>query len=114
MISLKRVYNPYSPEDGQRILVERLWPRGISKEKAKIDKWMKDVAPSTELRIWYNHDIEKWIEFKKRYTKELQKNKTVVNQLKQLIKKTPTTFVFAAKDTKHNSAVVLKEFLESN
>jgi len=112
MISLKRVYEPTSSTDGQRILVERLWPRGVSKEKAKITIWMTDIAPSTALRKWYSHDIAKWSEFKKRYIEELKENRDTVKYLQQLIKKGSTTFVFAAKDTEHNSAVVLKEFLE--
>lgn len=112
MIQLKRVYETPSKDDGQRILVERLWPRGLSKEKAKIDTWLKDIAPSTELRTWYNHELPKWPEFQKKYREELRANKAAVEQLKELLKKGKTTFVYAAKDTEHNSAVVLKEFIE--
>lgn len=111
MIQLKRVYEKPSKEDGQRILVERLWPRGLSKEKAKIDVWLKDIAPSTELRKWYNHELPKWPEFREKYITELKANKSIVEHLKELLKKGPTTFVYAAKDEGHNSALVLKDFL---
>lgn len=112
MIQLKRAYEAAAKSDGLRILVERLWPRGVSKEKAAIDLWLKDIAPSAELRKWYGHDPDKWSEFRKRYRAELRANKDVVSQLKQKIAKRTVTFVFAASDTEHNSAVVLKEFLE--
>ncbi len=112
MIILKRVYLPVSEKDGFRILVERLWPRGISKQNARIDLWMKDVAPSPALRVWYAHDVEKWTEFQKRYQKELMNN-PAVEPLKALLKaKKNVTFVFAARDEEHNSARVLKEFME--
>src|SRR6476660_4811959 len=111
MIKLKRAYEPPAKSDGQRILVERLWPRGITKEKAKIDLWMKEIAPSPELRKWYAHDIEKWAEFKKRYLKELKQNKDQLLRLQELIKE-PVTFIYAAKDEEHNSALVLKDLLE--
>jgi uncharacterized protein YeaO (DUF488 family) len=112
MIILKRVYLPVSEKDGFRILVERLWPRGVSKQNARIDLWLKDVAPSLELRVWYAHDVEKWEEFQRRYRKELMKN-PAVEPLKALVKaKKKVTFVFAARDEDHNSARVLKAFLE--
>lgn len=111
MTLLKRAYETASKSDGLRILVERLWPRGVSKEKAAIDLWLKDIAPSTELRKWYGHDPDKWPGFRKRYRAELRANKDVVAQLKQKIAKRTATFVFAASDTEHNSAVALKEFL---
>lgn len=113
MIKLKRVYDTSSPQDGQRILVERLWPRGLTKEKAKIDVWVKDIAPSAILRKWYNHELSKWPEFQKKYKEELMGNKATVKQLQELLKKGTTTFIFAAKDTEHNSAVVLRDFLTS-
>lgn len=113
MILLKRVYTPAEKNDGQRILVERLWPRGISKEDAKIDVWLKEIAPSTQLRQWYNHEIDKWPEFKRKYTEELKANQTTVDELKQLLKNGTTTFVYAARDTEHNSAVVLRDFMSS-
>lgn len=112
MIQLKRAYEAASKSDGLRILVERLWPRGVSKEKAAIDFWLKDIAPSTELRKWFGHDPDKWLEFRKRYRAELRANKDVVAQLKQKIAKRTVTFVFASKDQEQNSAVALKEFLE--
>jgi uncharacterized protein YeaO (DUF488 family) len=110
-IKLKRAYEKPEKSDGSRILVERLWPRGVTKEEADIDLWMKDIAPSAELRKWYSHDVEKWPEFQKRYRKELTANKELVNDLKTRAKKT-VTFVYAAKDEEHNSAVVLKDFIE--
>jgi uncharacterized protein YeaO (DUF488 family) len=87
-----------SKHDGERILVERLWPRGLTKEKARIDFWLKDVAPSTDLRKWYSHDVEKWPEFRKRYQKELMANKELVDELKSRAKKGAVTFVYAAHD----------------
>jgi uncharacterized protein YeaO (DUF488 family) len=112
VISLKRVYEKPSKSDGFRILVERLWPRGLSKEKASVDLWLKEVAPSAELRKWYSHDVEKWKEFKKRYTKELKNKKDLLDEIKKRAKKGKVTFVYAAHDEEHNSALVLKEYLE--
>jgi uncharacterized protein YeaO (DUF488 family) len=110
-IALKRVYEPPSDDDGLRILVERLWPRGVSKAKAKIDHWVKGIAPSLGLRVWYRHEIEKWPEFKKRYRAELKKNAEAVDELRALCAAKKVSFIFAAKDEDHNSAVVLREFL---
>jgi uncharacterized protein YeaO (DUF488 family) len=110
-IKLKRAYEEPEKSDGFRILVERLWPRGVTKEKAEIDLWLKDIAPSAELRKWYGHDVEKWPEFKNRYQKELKDNKRLVEELRTRAKKT-ITFVYAARDEEHNSAVVLKEYVE--
>ena len=112
MIQLKRAYEAASKSDGLRILVERLWPRGVSKDKAAIDLWLKEIAPSTELRKWFGHDPDKWPEFRKRYRAELRANKDLVTQLKQKIAAGTVTFVFAASDHERNSAVALKEFLE--
>ncbi len=112
MIKLKRAYEQPSADDGFRVLVERLWPRGLTKDRAKIDLWLKDVAPSADLRKWFGHDVEKWKEFKSRYRKELAKNKEPVDQLRKLAKQGPLTFVYAARDEEHNSAIVLKEFLQ--
>ncbi len=114
MIKLKRVYEPADPSDGFRVLVERLWPRGISKEKAAIDLWLKDVAPSPELRTWFGHDPAKWEEFRKRYGRELEDRGDAVAQLKELDRKGDVTFVYAARDTEHNAAVALREFLSSS
>ncbi|GIW82909.1 MAG: hypothetical protein KatS3mg105_4716 [Gemmatales bacterium] len=112
-IQLKRVYEPPDPGDGCRVLVERLWPRGLSKEKARIDVWLKQIAPSTELRKWFAHDPAKWDEFQRRYEAELADNADGVSQLMDLIQKGTVTLVYAASDTQHNSAVVLKRFLET-
>lgn len=112
-IRLKRVYEPSEPADGCRVLVERLWPRGLSKEKARVDLWLKQIAPSTELRKWFAHDPAKWDEFQRRYQAELANNVDAVSQLLDLIRKGPVTLVYAASDSQHNSAVVLKRFLET-
>ncbi len=111
MISLKRVYEAPSKEDGIRILVERLWPRGLTKEGAKTDLWLKDIAPSTQLRKWFGHDPKKWPEFKEKYWADLDNNKEGLAMLKEQIKKGHVTFVYSAKDTEHNSAVALKEYV---
>jgi uncharacterized protein YeaO (DUF488 family) len=104
---IKRVYEKPEKEDGFRILVDRLWPRGLTKEKAKVDLWLKEIAPSTELRKWFAHDPEKWEEFKKRYLSELKKNKEPVAQLKEKMKERNLTLIYAAKDETHNEAQVL-------
>jgi uncharacterized protein YeaO (DUF488 family) len=111
-IQLKRAYEAVSEVDGLRILVERLWPRGVSKKKAAIDLWLKVFAPSAELREWYGHDPVKWPRFRKRYEKELQDQGDVLALLKYVCQSRPVTFVYAASDEKRNSALVLKEFLE--
>lgn len=112
MISLKRVYDPPLKEDGYRILVDRLWPRGLTKEKARVDLWLKEIAPSDSLRKWFNHEVEKWPEFQKRYQDELKDHSDLTNQIKDLEKKEgKVTLVFGAKDTEHNQAVVLKDLL---
>ncbi len=111
MIHLKRVYDEPANQDGLRILVERLWPRGVSKEKAAVDLWLKDLAPSTELRKWFGHDTEKWDEFRKRYWLELSGKGDLLTQLKNRTTEGDVTFVFAASDVEQNSAVVLKEYL---
>lgn len=112
MIRLKRVYDVPSQQDGLRILVERLWPRGLTKEKATIDLWLKDLAPSTELRKWFGHDHEKWDEFRKRYWSELREKGDLLKLLKNRTTEGNVTFVFAASDEERNSAVALKEYLE--
>ncbi len=111
-VKIKRVYEKPDKEDGIRILVDRLWPRGLTKEKAGADLWLKDIAPSTQLRKWFRHDPEKWNEFKKRYLSELQENKDQVAQLLEQIKKHPVTLLYGAKDEKHNEALVLKSYLK--
>lgn len=112
MIKIKRVYEKYEQSDGFRVLVDRLWPRGVSKQEAHVDLWLKEIAPSTNLREWFNHESEKWEEFKKRYKKELDKNKEKVDELKKIINENNNvTFVYSAKDSLHNQAVALKTFL---
>ena len=112
MIKLKRAYEAASKDDGLRILVERLWPRGVSKQKAKIDLWLKDLAPSTELRQWYGHDPARWPQFRKRYRAELKGQGDLLALLKYVTEVRTVTFVYAASDEERNSAVALKEFLE--
>ncbi|HEU5004785.1 MAG TPA: DUF488 domain-containing protein [Candidatus Saccharimonadales bacterium] len=111
-VNIKRVYEEPSAKDGKRILIDRLWPRGLTKEKAKVDLWLKDIAPSTGLREWFGHDPGKWPEFQKRYEQELKSNEAVVSQLRDELKTSPVTLVFSAKDELHNDAEVLKSFLE--
>ena len=111
MVKIKRIYDPPSKDDGVRILVDRLWPRGISKEAAAIDEWVRDVAPSDELRKWFSHDPAKWQEFRKRYISELKKNPELISKLRALARKGRLTLLFAAKDDAHNNAVVLRELI---
>ena len=110
-IQLKRVYEPAAAGDGTRILVERLWPRGLSKDKAALDHWLKDVAPSPELRRWYGHEPERWPAFQERYRAELAAAPEALARLEALCAEGPVTFVFAAKDQARNSAVVLRDLL---
>ena len=110
-LQLKRAYDPPAKTDGVRILVDRLWPRGVAKASAKIDHWLKDIAPSTALRKWFGHDPAKWAEFKKRYRRELKANPQAVAELRKLIRKETATLVYAAKDEEHNHAVALQEYL---
>ena len=112
MIGIKRVYEPPARNDGTRILVDRLWPRGLTKDKARVDLWLKDIAPSTELRKWFGHDPEKWTGFGKRYRSELQKRKEALAVLRTASKKGPITLLYGAKDTEHNEAVILRNYLE--
>ncbi len=112
-ISTKRAYEKASSEDGKRILVERLWPRGLRKENARIDEWLKDIAPSAELRKWYSHDPKKWAEFKKRYWSELDGKEEMVKKLKEESASQKVTLIFGSKETKLNSAEALKEYLEA-
>ena len=112
-IKIKRVYDDPSENDGYRILVDRLWPRGIAKEKAKIDYWAKALAPSNELRQWYGHDPEKWSEFKSRYFAELDANSQSAKELLDYVNKGPVTFVYSSKEMHFNNAVALKTYLES-
>jgi uncharacterized protein YeaO (DUF488 family) len=111
-IKLKRVYDKPEATDGIRVLVERLWPRGLSKEAAKVDIWLKDIAPSTELRKWFGHDPEKWEEFKKRYYTELQQKEHLLKETFENKQKVNITFVYASKEEEFNNAVALKEYVE--
>ncbi len=108
-IKIKRVYEKPDHDDGKRILVDRLWPRGLTKEKARVDLWLKDIAPSTELRKWFGHDPGKWEEFKKRYLRELKENGEPVRNLKQELKKGKVTLLYGAKDEVHNEARAILE-----
>ena len=113
-MKIKRVYESPAKDDGTRILVDRLWPRGLTKEKAAIDLWLKDLAPSTDLRNWFGHDPEKWNEFQKRYRLELEKNTEAVALLKAQLKRGQVSLVYGAKDELHNDAVVLREWMEEH
>jgi uncharacterized protein YeaO (DUF488 family) len=110
-LKIKRVYEEPAKGDGKRILVDRLWPRGLTKENASIDLWLRDIAPSTELRKWFGHDPDKWKEFRKRYHQELKNNKEQVSILYEELKKRTVTLVYGAKDEEHNEALVIKEWL---
>jgi uncharacterized protein YeaO (DUF488 family) len=114
MIALKRVYDAPCPEDGVRVLVERLWPRGLTKERAAVDLWLKDVAPSPELRKWFGHDPARWEQFQERYRQELRERKDTVQLLKQKAKEGPVTLLYAARDEEHNGALVLQRFLQGH
>jgi len=110
-IRIKRVYEEPEKEDGERILVDRLWPRGLTKEKARVDHWLKDVAPSTELRKWFAHDPAKWAEFQSRYEEELKGKKEELSLLRHEAAKGVVTLVYGAKDQEHNEAVILQRLL---
>ncbi len=112
-IRIKRAYEEPGGEDGTRILVDRLWPRGLTKEKARIDLWLKDVAPSTELRKWFAHDTAKWAEFQSRYQEELKRNKEQFSLLRQEAAKGTVTLVYGAKDQRHNEAIILQRLLSA-
>ena len=110
-LRLKRAYLPAEPEDGLRILIDRLWPRGVSKAKAALDEWMKEIAPSTGLRQWFGHDPARWPEFQRRYRSELTKHAEALDRIRALAKKQTVTLVYSARDEQHNDAVVLKDVL---
>lgn len=113
MIKIKRVYDKVDESDGYRILVDRLWPRGLTKSEAQISDWQKTIAPSEKLRKWYAHDVEKWDDFKLLYFAELSKKTDLLRPIMEKVSAGAVTFVFAAKDTEHNNAVALKEYIES-
>ncbi|HKP50281.1 MAG TPA: DUF488 domain-containing protein [Gemmatimonadales bacterium] len=110
-VYLKRAYEPPAPDDGQRFLVERLWPRGVRKVGLHLDGWLKEVAPSPALRQWFSHDPEKWPTFKRRYFDELRANEEALAPLRDAASKGPVTLVYGARDTEHNAAVALREYL---
>lgn len=112
MIRIKRIYDKPEKEDGFRILVDRLWPRGLTKEKANVDLWLKEIAPDNALRKWFSHDPAKWNAFREKYNDELKAKPELISQLNQLLKKEKVvTLLYAAKDEQHNNAVALKELL---
>jgi uncharacterized protein YeaO (DUF488 family) len=110
-IQSKRAYSPVEKKDGMRVLVDRVWPRGMAKERLKADLWLRDAAPSTSLRKWFNHDRTRWEEFKSRYFSELDKKPAIVNQLHDLATKERITLLFSARDDQCNQAIALKEYL---
>jgi uncharacterized protein YeaO (DUF488 family) len=113
-LRLKRAYEPAEPDDGVRILVDRLWPRGVSKARAALDDWMKDVAPSTELRQWFGHDPARWAEFRRRYRVELRQHGQELDRIRALARRQTVTLVYGAHDEEHNDAIVLREVLLEN
>lgn len=110
-VRLKRAYEPPSGQDGTRILVDRLWPRGVSKDAAALDEWMKDIAPSTDLRKWFGHDPARWEEFRRRYAEEVRRRPELLGQLRSLARRGPITLVYSAHDEAHNDAVVLRDLI---
>ena len=113
MIKLKRAYVPAAPEDGVRVLVERLWPRGLTKAALRLDAWLKDVAPSDALRRWFAHDPRKWAAFRRRYVKELASRSEAVAQLRAAARRGTVTLVYSTRDEKHNNAVALRAYLRA-
>ncbi len=113
-VKIKRAYEIPEANDGLRVLVDRLWPRGVSKDAARIDLWLKEIAPSAELRLWFNHDPSHWREFRQRYLKEIETHPEALAQLAAAARKKTLTLVYGAKDEEHNNAVVLKQALESD
>ena len=111
-IRIKRAYENYDPKDGRRVLVDGLWPRGLTKQMVKVDSWLRDIAPSDDLRKWFQHDPAKWGEFRERYRQELETKKSMLLQIQDWAKKGDVTIIYAAKDEAHNNAVALKELLD--
>lgn len=111
-IKTKRVYEQPDKDDGTRILVDRLWPRGLSKEKAQVDLWLKEIAPGTELRDWFGHDPKKWVQFRRRYFRELTVNTAALEPIIEAGRHGPVTLMYSSHDMKHNNAVALKDFVE--
>lgn len=111
-IRIKRIYEEAYDQDGHRILIDRLWPRGVSKEKAKLHDWKKEIAPSEKLRKWFDHDPDKFEEFSKKYKKELKNKSEEINAVREIAKEHRVSLLYGAKDENHNHAIILKEFLE--
>jgi uncharacterized protein YeaO (DUF488 family) len=111
-VVIKRAYDPPKASDGYRVLVDRLWPRGLTKEKLKLDVWMKDISPSPELRKWFSHDVAKWAEFQRRYRKEIEAHADLLGELRKRARHGTLTLVYAARDSEHNNAALLKKYLE--
>jgi uncharacterized protein YeaO (DUF488 family) len=111
-VGLKRIYEPAAARDGARVLVDRVWPRGMTKAEAALHLWLKEIAPSTALRTWFGHDPARWDEFRRRYGKELDGNAEAVGQLRDLIAEGPVTLLYSARDAEHNQAVALLEYLK--
>ncbi|MVT64877.1 DUF488 family protein [Bradyrhizobium pachyrhizi] len=113
-LRLKRAYEPAEPQDGVRILIDRLWPRGVSKAEAALNDWMKDIAPSTELRQWFGHDPARWVEFQRRYRAELRHHTQDLDRIRGLARTQTVTLIYSAHDEEHNDAVVVKDVLLGN
>ena len=110
-LKLKRAYDKPAAADGTRVLVDRLWPRGVKKSEAAIDLWAKDLAPSTDLRKWFGHDPERWTEFKRRYTAELRQHAELLEDLRRFARRGPVTLIYAARDQEHNEAVIIRDIM---
>jgi uncharacterized protein YeaO (DUF488 family) len=113
MLAIKRVYDPFDASDGTRLLVERLWPRGIKKTDLKLDAWLKDVAPSHQLRRWFNHDPAKWTEFRRRYFQELNAHPSGLDEILRAARRGRVTLIYSSRDTQHNNAAALKEYVDA-
>ncbi|MCF8029729.1 MAG: DUF488 domain-containing protein [Desulfohalobiaceae bacterium] len=112
-IRTKRIYEPLDPDEGYRVLVDRVWPRGMAKEKARIDSWLKELGPSKELRQWFGHDPAKWEEFRRRYFEELAEHQEQLDRVTEMARNGPLTLVYSSRETRYNNAVALKAYLES-
>ena len=110
-VKSKRVYDPAEPGDGYRVLIDRMWPRGVSRERAQLDEWARELAPSSELRKWFHHDPERFDEFRSRYREELRERRPLLEELRRRARDGPVTLLYAARDREHNDAVVLEELL---
>lgn len=113
MIRLKRAYDPPSRDDGKRILIDRLWPRGLKKEEANIDEWVREIAPSNALRKWFGHDPRKWETFKKKFFNELDEHEEIIEKILDILKSSSITLVYASKEERFNNAIALKEYIET-